>query len=94
VLLTELAGSTEGFTGADIAAVCQRAAMRRIQEFVSDQGGYDDSRAERFTVTRADFEAAIDEVARLAAARRQGGGESRNRDHGAGPRAPGTQGSM
>ncbi len=94
VLLTELAGSTEGFTGADIAAVCQRAAMRRIQEFVSEHRSYDDSTAERFTVTRADFEAAIDEVARLAAARRQGGGESRNREHGAGPRAAGTQGSM
>jgi len=64
--------------------VCQRAAMRRIQEFVSDQQAYDDSTAERFAVTRADFEAAIDEVARLAAVCR----------HGAGPRAPGTGGSM
>ena len=83
VSLAELAGSTDGFTGADIAAVCQRAAMHRIQEFVSDQQAYDDSTAEGFSVTRADFEAAIEEVARLAAVYR----------HGAGPRAPDTGGS-
>jgi len=51
--------------------------MRRIQEFVSDQQAYDDSTAGGFSVTRADFEAAIEEVARLAAVYR----------HGAGPRA-------
>jgi len=65
VALTELAARAEEFTGSDIAAVCQRAAMRRIHEFIGAQQSYDDSTADRFAVERADFEAAIDEVQRL-----------------------------
>ena len=45
--------------------------MRRIHEFVSRQQVYDDWLAERFRVTRADFEAAMEEVTRLAAGRRR-----------------------
>ena len=71
VSLAELAAHSEGFTAAEIAGVCQRAAMRRIQEFVSRQQVYDDSLADRFTVTRADFEAAMEEVTRLTAGRRR-----------------------
>jgi transitional endoplasmic reticulum ATPase len=71
VSLAELAAHSDGFTAAEIAGVCQRAAMRRIHEFVSRQPVYDDSLAERFRVTRADFEAAMEEVTRLAAGRRR-----------------------
>lgn len=71
VSLAELAGQTEGLTASDIAAVCQRAAMRRIRAFVTTQQGYDDAAADRFAVTRADFETAMKEVAKLAAGRRQ-----------------------
>jgi len=67
VALTELAARAEEFTGSDIAAVCQRAAMRRIHEFIGAQKSYDDSTADRFAVERADFEAAIEEVQRLKA---------------------------
>ncbi|PYN12569.1 MAG: hypothetical protein DME06_08980, partial [Candidatus Rokuibacteriota bacterium] len=61
VSLTELAVRSEGLTGAEIASVCQRAAMRRIHEFLTGRRVYDDSLAERFAVTRADFETAIEE---------------------------------
>jgi transitional endoplasmic reticulum ATPase len=71
VSLAELAAAAEGFTGADIAAVCQRAAMRRIHDFLSSRETYDDARVEQFMVTRVDFESAMDEVARLAAGRRE-----------------------
>ena len=67
VLVAELAARAEDFTGSDIAAVCQRAAMRRIHEFISAQESYDDSTADRFAVERADFEAAMEEVQRLKA---------------------------
>ena len=70
VVVAELAARAEGFTGADIAAVCQRAAMRRIHEFVSGRRAYDDALAEGFAVTRADFEAATEEVARRTTGRR------------------------
>ena len=70
VSLTELAARSEGLTGAEIASVCQRAAMRRVHEFLTGRRAYDDSVAERFAVTRADFEAAIEEVARRSSGRR------------------------
>jgi SpoVK/Ycf46/Vps4 family AAA+-type ATPase len=65
VLVAELAARAEEFTGSDIAAVCQRAAMRRIHEVISAQESYDDSTADRFAVERADFEAAMEEMQRL-----------------------------
>jgi len=70
VSVAELAAHAEEFTGSDVAAVCQRAAMRRIHEFMRAQESYDDSTADRFAVERADFEAAMEEVQGLKAAAR------------------------
>ena len=70
VSLTELAARSEGLTGAEIASVCQRAAMRRVHEFLTGRRAYDDSLAERFAVTRADFETAIEEMAGRSGGRR------------------------
>jgi transitional endoplasmic reticulum ATPase len=41
----ELARATEGFTGADIAAVCQRAALLAVREAVHAIGGHADEAA-------------------------------------------------
>ncbi len=73
VSLAELAANSEGFTPADIAGVCQRAAMRAIHEFLGRREAYDDSQAGAFALTRADFEAAMDEMARLAGGRGRDG---------------------
>jgi transitional endoplasmic reticulum ATPase len=69
VSLEELASNTEGFTGSDIAAVCQHAAMGRIHQFVNGNRVYDDASAASFSVRRVDLEAALGEVARLTVGR-------------------------
>ena len=54
--LDELAGRTDGWTGADLESACKRATLTAIADY---QRG---KRASAFAVTRADFETAIGSV--------------------------------
>jgi transitional endoplasmic reticulum ATPase len=61
-----LVPATEGFSGADIAAACRRAAMqamRRVVRASSDEG----PPADVLEITRADLDRAIEEVGRRQA---------------------------
>jgi len=48
-----LAKSTEGFTGADVAAACNEASMFAIREFVLGGGKLNDKDVKKVKVTKA-----------------------------------------
>ena len=59
----DLAARTEGFSGADIAAVVRDASMRAIEEIVGAyEGEAATDHADEVAVTRAHFEAALERV--------------------------------
>lgn len=58
--LDELAAATEGFTGAEIAAVCQQAALRALRRAVKDAA---DQKKAAVLLTSSDIMAAREEVA-------------------------------
>ncbi|RLM59383.1 AAA family ATPase [Halobellus sp. Atlit-31R] len=58
-----LAGVTEGFSGADVAALVREASMRAIERVADDyEGELANDHADEVRLTRADFEAALDAV--------------------------------
>ncbi len=63
VSIDELAEKTEGYSGADIEAVCREAGMQAIREFIGSNGreNIKDS-AERIKVHRRHFEKALEKV--------------------------------
>jgi transitional endoplasmic reticulum ATPase len=61
--LDKLAAETDGFVGADIDAVCRRASLEAIREFVDAHG--DGGDASGMQVTAAHFAKAIAEVEKL-----------------------------
>ncbi|HLG11910.1 MAG TPA: CDC48 family AAA ATPase [Dehalococcoidia bacterium] len=63
VNLDKLAGETDGFVGADIDAVCRRASLEAIREFVDAQG--DGGDVSGMQVNAAHFAKAIVEVEKL-----------------------------
>ena len=59
VRVDELAAATQGFTGADIQAVCTRAALAAIREVVERAGGQPDAQGTKVRITRAHVEQAL-----------------------------------
>ncbi len=60
--LAKLAATTEGFVGSDIEAVCRRAAMMAISEFL-EQGDEED--VSRLVVSQQHFLASIESISKL-----------------------------
>ncbi|RDI70622.1 CDC48 family AAA ATPase [Halopelagius longus] len=61
--LDELAGRMEGYSGADVAAVCREAAMRAIEEVASAyEGEAANDHADEVRIRREHFDAALDSV--------------------------------
>ncbi|HWO72292.1 MAG TPA: AAA family ATPase, partial [Dehalococcoidia bacterium] len=60
--LDELVRSTEGFVGADIEAVCRRAAMAAISDFLEGDGAKDPA---SLKLERRHFDSAVESVRRL-----------------------------
>jgi len=60
--LDELVRSTEGFVGADIEAVCRRAAMAAISDFLERDGAKDPA---SLKLERRHFDSAVESVRRL-----------------------------
>jgi transitional endoplasmic reticulum ATPase len=63
--LRELAAKTEGFVGSDIEAICRRASMEAIREFVEADGKDED--AAKIEIGQRHFDRAIEEVSKLRA---------------------------
>ena len=59
VSAAELAGATEGFTGADVEAVCQRAALFAVRDLVLRDG--DAAEPSRLAIEQSHFAAAAEE---------------------------------
>jgi transitional endoplasmic reticulum ATPase len=60
--LAKLAEMTEGFTGADLAAVANGAAMASIKEYVRKTGKDADQDSANIIIAMGDFEAAIRKI--------------------------------
>lgn len=58
-----LAERSEGFSGADVAAVCHRAALRAVRRAVENPAGADIGQ-EKVLIEAADLDAALEEVGR------------------------------
>lgn len=61
--LDQLADRTEGYVGSDIEAICRRASMEAIREFVDTHAEGDDSSGMR--IGSRHFETALDAVAKM-----------------------------
>jgi transitional endoplasmic reticulum ATPase len=55
-----LAQQTDGFTGADLATLCQRASFERLQGFIALHGEQADAHAPQFHVRAEDFVRALE----------------------------------
>ncbi len=62
VALDDLARRTEDFTGAEIAAVCNEAAMLSIRDFVEAGGSLDEKAVKRLTLGADHFERALQKI--------------------------------
>ena len=61
--LTDVAAHMDGYSGADVAAVCREAALRAIQEVASAYEGTEaNEHADEILVTREHFDAALQSV--------------------------------
>jgi len=58
----DLAASTEGFSGADIQAVCRRATLEAIRETIEKDDGTVPDRERKVSVTRAQIERALESI--------------------------------
>jgi transitional endoplasmic reticulum ATPase len=63
--LERLARATEGFVGSDIEAVCRRASMEAIREFLEAHQGEEEPDLTTMSITMADFEGALEGVRAL-----------------------------
>jgi transitional endoplasmic reticulum ATPase len=70
VSLARIAELCEGFTGADLATLCQRASFERLQGFIALHGQDAESHAPQFNIGAEDFLRAIES---LGAVRRESG---------------------
>ncbi|MCD6330789.1 MAG: CDC48 family AAA ATPase [Thermoplasmata archaeon] len=64
--LDELAERTEGYTGADIAAVCNEAVMVAIREYISKGGKMDKEEIKKLKIEKRHFEEALKNVKPIA----------------------------
>ncbi|MBX8645241.1 MAG: CDC48 family AAA ATPase [Thermoplasmata archaeon] len=62
VNLDELASKTDGFTGADVAGLCNEAALLRIRRFVGKGGRISDPDARNLKIAMSDFQEAMEKV--------------------------------
>ncbi|OGS49773.1 MAG: AAA family ATPase [Euryarchaeota archaeon RBG_16_68_12] len=62
VKLDDLARRTEDYTGAEIAAVCNEAAMLSIRDFVAAGGSLDDKAVKKLTLRGDHFERALQKI--------------------------------
>ena len=62
VSLKELAGETEGYTGAEIEAVCREATMRTIRRFLNSGTDQETTKPQRLEVTMEDLQEAVKKV--------------------------------
>ncbi|WP_440764805.1 CDC48 family AAA ATPase [Natronorubrum sp. DTA7] len=59
--IDHLAAETDGFVGADLAALCREAATTAVREHVQSQSGETPTAVEDIVLTQAQFEAALEE---------------------------------
>ncbi|MCD6511987.1 MAG: CDC48 family AAA ATPase [Thermoplasmata archaeon] len=59
VSIEELAEKTEGYTGADIAAVCNEAVMAAIREYLSKNKEFDKKKLKELKIRKKHFEEAL-----------------------------------
>lgn len=59
VVIDKLALATEGFSGAEIQAVCKRAAMETIREIIAQAGNSGEAQEARILITRTHLERAL-----------------------------------
>ena len=62
VSLGRIADLTDGFTGADLAILCQRASFERLQGFIALHGQAAEAHAPQFNVRADDFLRALDSL--------------------------------
>ncbi len=62
VNIDELASRTDGFTGADAAALCNEAALLRIRRFIAKGGKISDPDAKKLRIAMSDFQEAAEKV--------------------------------
>ncbi len=62
VKLDELASKTDGFTGADVAGLCNEAALLRIRRFVAKGGTIGDPDAKNLKIAMSDFLEAMEKI--------------------------------
>ncbi|WP_049982983.1 AAA family ATPase [Halorubrum sp. BV1] len=67
--LDALADETEGYSGAEIAALCREAALVAIERVADEHGAAANDHADDVAITRADFDAALASVRPAADAR-------------------------
>ena len=60
--LDQLAAETDGFVGADLAAMCREAATAAVREHVRAQSEGEPTPVEDIVLTQAHFEAALEEI--------------------------------
>ena len=66
VNIDELAEKTEGYTGADIAAVCNEAVMAAIREYISKHKEFDKEKLKQLKIKKKHFEEALKVVKPLS----------------------------
>ncbi len=62
VSLEELADRLDGYTGADIAAVANEAAIRAIRDYVEKGGSLDEKKVKAIRITAGHFQRAIERI--------------------------------
>lgn len=62
VNLDQIAKDTEGYTGADLAAICNEAAMLAIRQYVIESGKLDDKEIARLKITKAHVQKAMEKI--------------------------------
>ncbi|HEC72276.1 MAG TPA: AAA family ATPase [Thermoplasmatales archaeon] len=60
--IDELAKKTEGYTGADIAAVCNQAVMASIREYIQKHGKADKEKLKQLKIEKRHIETALEKV--------------------------------
>jgi len=63
--LEKLAKHTEGYTGADIAAICNEAVMASIREYISTGNPLDKKHLEKLQVQKKHFDAALEKIKKM-----------------------------
>ena len=66
VNIEELAEKTEGYTGADIAAVCNEAVMSAIREYINSGGKLNREEIKKLRISKKHFEEALKNVKPMA----------------------------